>query len=180
MNSSPEFRARGAGPPCPRMTKEELLYCMDAVLAALARIRQVEIPGWWQRSVFVNPPLRQAQWKASRRSAPDSPAWKSPSGQAPPFRPLQVARHQHPPSGAADASQPEGSGRKPGDADPGGTGPGPCRGNGSAGTDAEAEPEPGIETGPGRRRSPPRLRPANAEDLAARILDAAGGGSRGS
>ena len=71
-----------------RMTKEELLYCMDAVATSAMR-------------------------KASRRSAPGCPAWKSPSGQAPPFRPLRC-RQRHPRQGRPMLHSPKGERPKAG------------------------------------------------------------------
>ncbi len=95
-----------------RMTKEELLYCMDAVLAALARIRQVRNPG--RCGAGSGTPVRGGRCFTARK----------------------------------------GSGRKPGDADPGGPDPGPCRGNGSAGTDAGGGAGTGIEIGAGTGGDP--------------------------
>ena len=88
-----------------RMTKEELLYCMDAVLAALARIRQVRNPRMVAEVCLVNLcDKRNAESVSALRARLSRLEESVRTGAALPAAAVQAAA---PPSGAADASQPE-------------------------------------------------------------------------
>ena len=133
-----------------RMTKEELLYCMDAVLAALARIRQVRNPRMVAEVCLVNLcDKRNAESVSALRARLSRLEESVRTGRRPSGR--CGAGSGTPVRGGRCFTVRKGSGRKPGDADPGGPdpGPGPCCGNGSAGTDAGGGAGTGIETGTG-------------------------------
>ncbi len=88
-----------------RMTKEELLYCMDAVLAALARIRQVRNPRMVAEVCLVNLcDKRNAESVSALRARLSRLEESVRTGAALPAAAVQAAA---PPSGAADASQSE-------------------------------------------------------------------------
>ena len=160
-----------------RMTKEELLYCMDAVLAALARIRQVRNPRMVAEVCLVNLcDKRNAESVSALRARLSRLEESVRTGAALPAAAVQAAA---PPSGAADASQPERGAAEsrvtpiPEDRTPA---PGPAAETVLPEPMPEAEPEPVSKSEPEPEAiSAPPAEPANAEDLAARILDAARG-----
>ena len=158
-----------------RMTKEELLYCMDAVLAALARIRQVRNPRMVAEVCLVNLcDKRNAESVSALRARLSRLEESVRTGAALPAAAAQAAA---PPSGAADASQPErGAAESRVTLIPEDRGPAPAVETVLPGPMPEAEPEPVSKPEPEPEAIPaPPAEPANAEDLAARILDAARG-----
>ena len=156
-----------------RMTKEELLYCMDAVLAALARIRQVRNPRMVAEVCLVNLcDKRNAESVSALRARLSRLEESVRTGAALPAAAAQAAAS---PSGAADASQPErGAAESRVTPIPEDRTPAPAVETVLPGPMPEAEAEPVSEPEPEAIPAPP-AQPANAEDLAARILDAARG-----
>ena len=158
-----------------RMTKEELLYCMDAVLAALARIRQVRNPRMVAEVCLVNLcDKRNAESVSALRARLSRLEESVRTGAAFPAAAVQAPAS---PSGAADASQPErGAAESRVTPIPEDRTPAPAVETVLPGPMPEAEPEPVSKPEPEPETiSAPPAEPANAEDLAERILDAARG-----
>ena len=158
-----------------RMTKEELLYCMDTVLAALARIRQVRNPRMVAEVCLVNLcDKRNAESVSALRARLSRLEESVRTGAALPAGTAQAAAS---PSALADAAEPEREAAEsrvtpiPEDRTPA---PGPAAETVPPEPMPEPEPEPASEPEPETIPAPPAA-PGNAEDQAARILDAARG-----
>ena len=156
-----------------RMTKEELLYCMDTVLAASARIRQVRNPRMVAEVCLVNLcDKRDAESVSALRARLSRLEESVRTGAVLPAAAAQAAAL---PSGTADVSEPEAEAPEslptpvPEDRSPATSAPGVT-------VQPEPMPEPEPASRPEQETIPaPPAEPGNAEDQATRILDAARG-----
>ena len=159
-----------------RMTKEELLYCMDAVLAASARIRQVRNPRTVAEVCLVNLcDKRDAESVSALRARLSRLEESVRTGAAVPVSAAQEAAVPPPaPPAAAKPAEEAAEGRMPPIPEDRGPAPTPVRETALP----EPLPEPAYEPGSGSEPDSlpaPAAEPGNAEDQAARILETARG-----